>query len=233
MIVLLTAVMLAQPAACIGAAPALAGARERAAALDPDGARARLEQAPAGCADAQAALWFLRGLAAAREAYRVGGSPESLEPVKRAMEEVRAYVGRVETAGVAIALLQAAAAAAQSEREEMALLLDHAQQLERRLSETASLILGVAEVAGDLWLQVHRFDDARRAYAEAVRLRGPSARVALGLARVAVRLNEVPAACAAYRDLLAMRVKEAEAPEDAEARSFLRRPDCNAGTVRP
>ena len=233
MIALLTAVMLVQTAACTGGPAALAAARARAAALDPDGARSRLEQVPAGCDDAQAALWYLRGLADARDAYRAGGSPESMAPVRRAMDELRARTARVEMTEVALLVLQAAAAAAQSERDEMALLLDHARQLEGRLSDATPLTIGVAEAAGDLWLQVHRFDEARRAYAEAARRRGPSARVALGLARVAVRLNEAPAACAAYRDVLSMRPTDVEPPEIGEARSFLSRPDCRAATRQP
>ena len=67
-------------------------------------------------------------------------------------------------------MLQAAAAAAQSEREEMRLYLDTAirmETLQRAAGLAGAPIIAAAETAGDLWLQVHRYDEARRAYDEA------------------------------------------------------------------
>jgi cytochrome c-type biogenesis protein CcmH/NrfG len=64
-----------------------------------------------------------------------------------------------------------------------------------------------------LWLQVHRYEDARRAYRRAAEHVGMTARVRLGLARTAARLNDVKDACAQYRGLLTS-FKENEVPSE-------------------
>ncbi len=72
-------------------------------------------------------------------------------------------------------MLQAAAAAAQSERDEMRLYLDTAirmETLQRAAGMPGAPVIAAAEAAGDLWLQVHRYEEARRAYDEAARTRG-------------------------------------------------------------
>lgn len=234
MIQVLLLLALAQPPPnCSGeAARHVATANARAEALNLSGASdAFFTAAAIGCADADVAAHFIRGLLAAREAYRFGGSPESLEPVKQAI------VG-LETRGakdrgipeVWRFLLQAAAAAAQSERDEMALLLEHAIQLEViQLEAGERRIPGVTahELAGDLFLQVHRYDDARRAYARAAARLGVTPRVRLGYARTAARLKEIPGACLEYRALLSWWGARAEAPpEIVEARAFVGRPAC-------
>ena len=64
-------------------------------------------------------------------------------------------------------MLQAAVAAAQSERESLSLFIEQAMQLEAtRLSArlAGAPIITAHEAAGELWLQVHRYEDARRAY---------------------------------------------------------------------
>jgi hypothetical protein len=77
-------------------------------------------------------------------------------------------------------------------------------------------------MAGDLWLQVHRFDDARRAYTLAADRVGRTPRVRLGLARVAVRLQEPAIACQEYRSLLEAWADRTEPPpEIAEAREYV------------
>jgi TolA-binding protein len=87
------------------------------------------------------------------------------------------------------------------------------------------------EVAGDLWLQVHRYDDARQAYERAARRVGPTPRVTLGLARVAVRLDATSTACSQYRRLLASwKFQGTDPPEIAEARAFLRGPACGGAS---
>ena len=106
----------------------------------------------------------------------------------------------------------------------MALLLEHAIRLEAVQIEADQPPLPVAtahDVAGDLWLQVHRYDDARRAYLEAETQLGARPRLSLGLARVAARLQDRPAACAAYARLAAAWGGRGEAPELAEAQTFL------------
>jgi hypothetical protein len=83
-------------------------------------------------------------------------------------------------------------------------------------------LLSAAEVAGDLWLQVHRYEDARRAYAEAAARVGTTLRVLAGLARSARRLNDADAACSSYRQLLDMWGGRTGLPlEIAEARTYV------------
>jgi hypothetical protein len=216
--------------------PALARAVQRADAFDLEGAVASLAASgEAGCSAAEVPYWYLRGLIAAREAYRFGGSPESLEPVRAAITELMARSSRA--AEIAWTILEAAAAAAQSEREEMSLRLDHALRLESQLRAaggSGAPIVTAHEAAGDLWLRVHRFEDARRAYVNAAGEVGLTSRVHLGLARSAARLEDVNSACAAYRMLLGeWKSPETESPETAEARTFLRRPACQSRLARP
>ncbi|MNC86496.1 hypothetical protein D3C83_21640 [compost metagenome] len=136
---------------------------------------------------------------------------------------------------MARAVLLAAAAAAQSERDEMALLLEHALRLEAVQVEAGEQPLPVAtahDVAGDLWLQVHRYEDARRAYDAALARVGARPRIFLGLARSAARLNDVPAACGYYGRLLAWWDTRREEPaEIAEARQFVARDACQASAT--
>jgi len=155
----------------------------------------------AGCSAAQIQAAYLRGWIAARDAYQVGGSPDSLKAVETAI----ALLNR-SGEQVAVYVLQAAEAAAQSERESLALFIEQAVQLEAvRLSagQTPALIVTAHEAAGDLWLQVHRYEDARRAYVRAAERIGATRRITLGLARVAARLKDVDEACRQYAALAA------------------------------
>jgi hypothetical protein len=66
----------------------------------------------------------------------------------------------------------AAAAAAQSERGEMGTMLAHATDLEALrvvAGDPAVPAVSAQELAGDLWLQVHRFEEARAAYRRTAR----------------------------------------------------------------
>lgn len=234
MITWLLALQLAQ-SPCAAHAALMAAAADRAAVLDLQGATTRLAEGIAGCPETAVAYWYVHGLIAAREAYRFGGSPESLEPVQLAMAELASRAGAVPAAEIARVVLQAASSAAQSEREEMGLLLEYALTLEGK-ARSAGLpgapIVSADEVAGDLWLQVHRFDDARRAYVTAAGQVGSTRRVTLGLARTASRLADLPAACDQYRTLVSGWPKTGgEPPELTEARTFLRRSECRAGSA--
>jgi hypothetical protein len=207
----------------------VAEATARASVFDLAGAAERLSGTTVGCPMADVALAYLRGLLAAREAYELGGPPESLDPVRAAIEVLDTHTLQVPAAAIARAVLQAARAAAQSERDEMALFLEHAVELERlqqAAGEPGLAIITAHEVAGDLWLQVHRYEDARRAYVLAAGQVGATARVALGLARAAAQLDDLPAACGAYAMLGAGTPQDHEASEFAEARAFLDRAAC-------
>lgn len=211
----------------------VAAATARASVFDMAGAAAALAETTVGCPEADVALAYLRGLLAAREASADGGSSESLQPVRAAITALDAHAGEMPAAAIARATLQAARAAAQSERDEMALFLEHALELERRQQaarQPGPPIITAHEVAGDLWLQVHRYEDARRAYIQAAGQIGTTARVTLGLARTAARLDDLPAACGTYAMLATIADPGAvESNEVAEARAFVEQPACTSG----
>jgi hypothetical protein len=238
MIAVLLSLVLAQTSPCSADAAALVKtARERAAVFDLTGAAQRLQAAVmSGCQDAVLPSIYLRGWIAARDAYRVGGSPESLRPVSQSIAMLQDSGGKSGAAQIAALVLQAAAAAAQSERDELALMIDYAVQLEDR-NLTAKLpslpMITAHEAAGDLWLQVHRYDDARRAYTRAAERVGVTPRITLGLARVAVRVDALSTACSQYRALVASWTATGLEPvELAEARTFLTNPGCQ-GSIAP
>ena len=225
--------LMQQPVGCRDqAAPFLASALERGELFDLPGA-ADIFFAASGqwCVDAEIAGHYLRGLSAAREAYRQGGSPDSLAPVRLAVAAIdaRAHLAPA-LAATARAVLLAAAAAAQSERDEMSLLIDHAIRLENVQLEAGQQPLPVVtahEAAGDLWLQVHRYEDAQRAYQQARARVGLMPRVMLGLARSAARLKATPDACDQYRRLIAWwDTRRDQPPEIVEARAFIAQPGC-------
>jgi len=211
----------------------LAEALERASLFDLPGAAARAEDARArGCDEAAVAGIYFRGLVAAREAARFGGSPESLQPVVRAVAALDEPARTRPVAAIAQAVLRAAAAAAQSEREDMALHIEHAASLEAlQLAAGHPGAPGVRahEAGGELWLQVHRYEDARQFLVRASTELGATPRITLGLARTSARLGDSRAACDRYRALArAMRGWAAEAPEAAEARAYLSQPACGS-----
>jgi hypothetical protein len=227
------AFLLAQSTTCPGQAALIASAQSRAAAFNLASAADAFEAAVgAGCREARLSALYLRGWIAAREAYQFGGSTESLAPVRKVLDDLDAL--RPDAAGeaeIARFVLRAAMAAAQSERDEMSLLIDHAINLEMRRRAAAlpgAPVIAAQEAAGDLWLQVHRYDDARRAYALAAERIGPTRRITLGLARAAVRMSDTVTACAQYQDLVdGWRIND-DVPEIVEARAFLRQASCPA-----
>lgn len=211
----------------VQAEPYIASALERGEMFDIAGA-ADVFFAGSGqlCVEAELAGHYLRGLLAARAAYRDGGTAASLAPTRLAMASIDARADRAPAfAAIARAVLQAAAAAAQSERDEMALFLEHAVRLEAIQIEAGENPLPVAtahDVAGDLWLQVHRYDEALQAYERALERVGPAPRILLGLARSSARTGNVPAACGYYRRLLDWwDTRRDEPAEIAEARRFV------------
>lgn len=223
----------AQPAVCPDEAMTLREATLLARRLDVPAAAARLELAPATCAHLRMAALYLRALQSARDAYGTGGDAASLQPVTSAIETL----GRASAAGdrhaeLARVILMAAAAASQSERSDMSLLLDHAITLERRMiGDGDSNAWGITahEAAGDLWLQVHRFEAAAAAYTAAAALIGNTPRITLGLARVAVQMKQTEPACRAYRSFVAGGTGSASSTESAEARAFV---DAQCATAR-
>ncbi|MDA1183513.1 MAG: protein kinase [Acidobacteria bacterium] len=205
----------------------VAEAMVRAAEFDLPGAMELLSTAAVrGDAGSEVGLVYLRGLVDAREAFRAGGTADSLAPVFAAIEGLGAISqGRRGSAEIARLVLQASAAAAQTERDEMRLYLETAMQMEL-IQNAAGLpgapLVSATEIAGDLWLQVDRYEDARRVYADAADRVGPSLRIMVGHARASSRLNDVPAACASYGGLLdTWSSRPGLPPEVEEARTYV------------
>jgi hypothetical protein len=205
--VLLALVLAQTPACSVEAVALMQEASARMESFDAPGAVERLRRAAAtGCQDADVAAWYLAGLTAAREAYRTGGDPRSLAPVVAAQKALDRHItsGSAQ-AQIAHVVLMAAAAAAMSERNDVGVFLDHAIQVESEqliAGRPGAPFVTAHEIAGDLWLQVHRFDSARTAYRAASSAIGLTPRVTLGIARAAVRLEDSAAACSAYGRLL-------------------------------
>ena len=184
----------------------------------------------AGCTQGEVAAVYVRGWGAARDAYAAGGSPVSLAPVTEAIARLDMLATGAGPAQIAAAVLRAAAAAAQSERDEMAVLIEHAiglEALQLAANQPGAPVLTAHEAAGDLWLQVHRYEEARRAYERAAARLGATPRVTLGLARAAVRLKDQRTACAEYRALSEWWGAGEPAPAEVdEARGYLRQVRC-------
>ena len=225
-----------QQAPCSRAATDLvAEASVRAADFDLPASAERLRTVVLqGCTSAEVAALYVRGLVDAREAFRQGGPPESLVRVRQAIAALEAIAqGRPGPAAIARLVLHAAAAAAQSERDEMRLYIESALRMEtvqRAANQPGAPLVTAAEMAGDLWLQVHRYEEARLAYMDAAQQIGSTPRIVSGLARAAARLNDAPAACAAFRGLIERwGGRQAEPPEIGEARAYLAQPVCGPG----
>jgi len=220
--------------ACSSAAQALMGqASMRAQEFDLPGALTLLKEAASdsGCDEAGAQFEYVEGLLGAKEAGTLGGTVDSLRDVRSA---VHALLWRAAGKGgaweIASIALQATIAASQYEREEIALYLEHATRMESLqldAGQRAVPLISALELAGDLWLQVHRFEDARSAYQWAMARIGRTSRITFGLAHAAARLQDRPTACAEYGRLLAWWGARAGAPpEIEEARMFTALPAC-------
>ena len=227
LIVAVAAMLAAPQPGCSAAATAtLERATVLAAEFDLRGASAALDDpAAAECERVRVAVFFVRGLLYATDAFRDGGSAESLKPVILAINGLETIArGRRGSAEIARLLLRAAAAAAQSERDEMRLYLDAALQMEdvqRAVGESGAPLVSVSELAGDLWLQVHRYEQARLAYAAASERVGTTLRVLAGQARTAARLQTEGEACVRFDTLLAAWGSRLAIPaEIAEAREY-------------
>lgn len=146
-----------------------------------------------------------RSLEAWTEARRLataGGAAELQSPVRRALGELERWQdGRAGLeAEYARTAIRAAIAAAQDERPELELLLTHARDLAERLGargRRARWPRPFNLLAGELWFEVDRYEEARAAYERAVRS-DPGAAGVVGLARALARLGRTADACATY-----------------------------------
>lgn len=232
----LVLLLLAAQATCPPDAQALVPAAfEHAQEFDVSGAADRLRHAvESGCSDVEVDALYVRGLVDAREAFRQGAPPAALASVHAGIDALQVIArNRPGRAEIARLVLQAAAAAAQSERGEMALYLDQAMRMEglqRAAGQPGAPIISASEVAGDLWLQIFGYAEARVAFMRAADEGVTTLGVMRGLARTAARLGVAGAACAEYRALLdRWGSRQAQPPEIAEARAYLGGPACGGG----
>ena len=146
----------------------------------------------------------MEGWRAARAIAPKGGALELLGPVNIRLKELDAVPGM--TARYAETAIRAAVSAAQDEREEMALLLEHARSLSDLMGigggAPAEWPLPIDELEGELWLEVDRFPEARDAYERATKLK-PTPNAWIGLARSADKAGDIVTACRAYRSAAA------------------------------
>ena len=217
--------------------PAVRDARVLALAMDTAGALARLRTAAAAGCDVEVPVAFMQGLLEGRAATARGGDEASLRPWRAlvATIERRAAPGSPEE--IAVLLLRAATAAAQNERDEMFAYLSQALQIERARGAKGvpgAPILSAHEVAGELWLDVHRYDDAVAAFRTARGAIGDSPRLTAGLARALTRQRATNDACAEYRRLAGNPAarRPSMARELAEADTVLAQPACRAEPAR-
>ncbi len=140
----------------------------------------------------------MEGWTSARAMAPKGGAVELLGPVNLRLKQLDEFPNM--SARYAETALRAAIAAAQEEREEMKLLLDHARSLSEQMAigaAPAQWPLAIDEMEGELWFEVDRFVEARDAYERATKLKAtPNAWI--GLARTSDRLGDTVSACRAY-----------------------------------
>jgi hypothetical protein len=144
----------------------------------------------------QRMYWYVRGVLAARRAWP-GGKAELFAEAREAAEQLEAlqvHHGRTMRDDVRHVSVRAAMAAAQEERDELALLLAHAASLDAQLRDIGvddDPLLPLDELSGDLWLQLHRFADARRQYRQTTIRRPERTRAWVGRARAARELGDL------------------------------------------
>ena len=140
----------------------------------------------------------MEGWREARALAPKGGAVELLGPVNTRLRELDKMPNT--SARYAEVAIRAAVSAAQEERDEMQLFLEHARALSKQMAlagAAAEWPLPIDELEGELWLEVDRYSEARDAYARAADAR-PTANALIGLARASDKLGDVVGACAAY-----------------------------------
>ena len=142
----------------------------------------------------------------ARALARIGGDPAKLGPVRLRLEELRRFAAGpfALEAEYALVSAQAAIAASQDERAELELLLAHARDLSERLFQRQRTVRWPRSfnlLAGELWLEVDRYEDARQAFGRALRDGAPRAVARVGLAEALMRLDRRDEACRALRQV--------------------------------
>ena len=234
MAALLLVLGLFQAPSCSGAAAGhVSDALRRGQVFDLGGAATAYAAAVrAGCPSARAPSIYLRGLLAARAAAAQFGTSASLGPLQQAMIDLEPFAASDPVARTMQTVLRAGMPAAQRERAEMTLFIDEMLRMESLQLEAKQPplpVLSAHEVAGQLWLQLHRYEEARRAFETAARRVGQTPHVLIGAARAAAGAKNVRGACGQYRLLLAWwNDRLGPPPEIAEARAYVAQPQCAA-----
>ncbi len=197
-----------EPSRILGATVTRARVRVLLAEHDWAGGRAMAEHtrdAGPACDADPVVCTFIHGYAAARLA-----SPEAkADLIAEAGDCARQLQGAasdpVSVAELYRVFVRAAMAAAQEETPELNLLITHAVSLEKRLRESGQIdvpLQPATEIAGDLWLQVNRYETARQSYRATLDDWPHRPASLLGIARASVELHDDAAAREAYRALL-------------------------------
>lgn len=153
------------------------------------------------CRELVAAAWAWAGWHAAHAAAARGGSDDALTDVRAAMAAIGEPGATASASSYASAVLQAATAAAQGERDEMQVWLEHARAVASRLAlvgERARWPLPIDVVVGELWARVDDYELAEASFTRAL-AEGNSAAAWTGLARARDRRGNRAGACEAYR----------------------------------
>lgn len=138
------------------------------------------------------------GWLAARALAPKGGALELLGPVNASLKQLDEIP--TTSARYAEVAIRAAVSAAQEERDEMALFLEHARALSQQMTVAGAppkWPLPIDELEGELWFEVDRFPEARAAFERATKTT-PTPNGWIGLARSADKLGDLVEACRAY-----------------------------------
>ena len=157
-----------------------------------------LWQSPAPVAESDVQRIALEGWRAARALAPKGGALELLGPVNASLKQLDAIPNT--SARYAEVAIRAAVSAAQEERDEMALFLEHARALSQQMAiagRAPQSPLPIDELEGELWFEVDRFPEARAAFERATK-NAPTPNGWIGLARSADKLGDLVEACRAY-----------------------------------
>ena len=141
----------------------------------------------------------LRGWNEARQLTAIGGDRSRLGPVMariEALERLKRGPMPIEVDYAQVAI-RAAIAAAQDERPELELLLTHARDLSERLAQRGGRMIWPRPfnlLAGELWLEVDRYEEARQAFVRAAAVEA-TPRALAGWSEALLRLERRDDAC--------------------------------------
>jgi len=155
-------------------------------------------QSPTGTPERDVQRIAMEGWLAARAVAAKGGALELLGPVNASLKQLDEIP--TTSARYAEVAIRAAVSAAQEERDEMALFLEHARALSQQMSVAGPAPrwpLPIDELEGELWYEVDRFPEARAAFERATKT-APSPNAWIGLARSADKVGDQVTACRAY-----------------------------------